>query len=130
MVTKDDLLQKRLDKIGKGNTTQIQFCYKAIFEAMDEFTEQETKELKQQLEDEIIQRQAAITDWDEMHNQLTEANALIEKMRLKLIESNEKVKELSTEGDDVTAQQYVYTSWLINEVNEYKSKQTTQEVKP
>ena len=76
---------------------------------LDEYTEHKTEELKQQL---------------------TEANALIEKMRLKLIESNEKVKELSTEGDDVTAQQYVYTSWLINEVNEYKTKQTTQEVKP
>lgn len=65
----------------------------------------------------------------ETNQQLTEANALIEKMRLKLIEANETIKELSSDHDDVLSQQYIYTSRLINEVNEYKTKQTTQEVK-
>lgn len=40
MNTKEEILQKHLDKNRKGNTTQIQFCYTAIFDAMREYHEQ------------------------------------------------------------------------------------------
>jgi len=33
-MTKEEILQSELNEIGKGNTTQIQFCYDAIFKAM------------------------------------------------------------------------------------------------
>ena len=35
---KEEILQTELDKINKGNTSQIQFCYQAIFNAMDIFS--------------------------------------------------------------------------------------------
>ena len=40
MKTKETLLQERLDEISKGNTTQIQFCYDAIFKAMEDYAQQ------------------------------------------------------------------------------------------
>lgn len=86
-------------------------------ELMQEFCDQETKELKQQLEDAIILRQAALTDWDEMHNQLTEANALIEKMGKALEDF------FNSDGNDISTQKERHETLF----NQYK---TTQEVKP
>jgi len=39
MKTKEDILQKQLDVINKGNTSEIQFCYNAIFKAMEEYAQ-------------------------------------------------------------------------------------------
>ena len=43
-MTAEEILQSELDKINKGNTTEIQFCYEAIFNAMNEFAESLAKE--------------------------------------------------------------------------------------
>lgn len=45
MKTKEEILQEKLDEISKGNTTQIQFCYDAIFKAMNDYADQQVKKL-------------------------------------------------------------------------------------
>lgn len=46
-MSKEEILQLHLDLIKKGNTTQIQFCYDAIFKSMGEWGKQECMELIQ-----------------------------------------------------------------------------------
>lgn len=53
--TPEEILQIGLNEIGKGNTTQIQFCYRQIFKSMREFAGQETAELRE--ENEALKKQ-------------------------------------------------------------------------
>lgn len=41
-INAEAILQSELDKISKGNTTEIQFCYKAILAAMESYKQQST----------------------------------------------------------------------------------------
>ena len=45
MKNKGEILQEQLDQVKKGNTTEIQFCYSAIFSAMEEYKQQEVEKL-------------------------------------------------------------------------------------
>lgn len=44
MKSKEDILQDNLSKIRKGNTSQIQFCYNAIYATMEEYASQQAQE--------------------------------------------------------------------------------------
>lgn len=110
MATTEDILMSIQMKL-----TDEEFkVFKAMSEALIE-KEKETKELKQQL---------------------TEANALIEKMGRALNHCKKQASEIECGCDDYNGFTCGLHAWKedldysIEQYNEYKAKQTTQEVKP
>lgn len=99
-----------------------------IFLAMGKYADQETKELKQEWEKDKSslqyhskQLQIVINQRDTLQDQLTEANALIEEFIELLVKIDHRF-DLKTYSGKVAEAHVKHL--------QYKTKQTTQEVKP